>query len=452
MTSRRNDSAGNREAGVTIVFIGLGLVLILAVAGLAIDLATLYVARNEAQRAADAAALAGAQEFATTEYSEGLMTAAQVQQIAAQQATQVGNKNLIIGRSPNLDATNFSSACPPSGTSSGGCFDFSSSSDPRITVFVQRAMPTYFMQVLGITTMNVSATATAEAYTPTGSEPPVTTQCLKPWLLPNCDPDPPPVPSSTADASPYCSAGGGLFYQEYVDASTNTLTRPGLTPTGVVGEQISIKPGDPTSSNVPTPGKFWPVFLPSNGTFECPNCASADQQNSTSNSAALYRENIECCSTLEITCGTNVVTPINGDKVGATGQGVDCLIHQGNNGTGQDTISLDSSLAPPFQIYAGANNPYGYTAGMPISTSDSLATIPIYDGQPICSGNSCPSTITVNIVGFMQVFIKNEGAPQNSVNAYVLNVSVCTSGATLPGTVPVPAAPGTPIPVRLIHN
>ncbi|HEV2387656.1 MAG TPA: pilus assembly protein TadG-related protein [Candidatus Acidoferrales bacterium] len=455
MIWRANGGKRNREAGVTIVFIGLGLVMLLAVAGLAIDLATLYVARSEAQRAADAAALAGAEEFVTTSYSNGLMTAAQVQMLAAQQATQIGNNNLIIGRSPDLDAGNFSGTCPPSATGSGGCFNFINTSDPRITVVVQKAMPTYFMKVVGVTTVSVSATATAEAYTPSGSTPPVTTQCLKPWLLPNCDPDH-PVAQGDPEANQNCKFTSGPYSGQYaenfVDPNTNTLAKPGLTPSGVVGEPLVIKPGNPQSNTISAPSQFWPVFLPTNGVFECPNCASADQQNSTSNSAALYRENIECCSTLEITCGTNTVNPIQGDMTGPTGQGVDCLIHQGNQGTGQDTISLDSSLASPFQVYAGANNPYGFTSGTPISTSDSLVILPIYDGTPLCPGNSCPSGVQVSVIGFIQMFIVNEGPPQNSVNAYVLSVSPCTSGANVPGTTSVPATAGSPIPVRLIHN
>ena len=51
------------ERGQTLALVAMSLVVLIAVAALAIDTTTLYVARTEAQRAADAAALAGARAF-----------------------------------------------------------------------------------------------------------------------------------------------------------------------------------------------------------------------------------------------------------------------------------------------------------------------------------------------------------------------------------------------------
>ena len=48
----------SRERGQTIILVAVALVSLLAMAALAIDVTTLYVARGEMQRAADAAALA----------------------------------------------------------------------------------------------------------------------------------------------------------------------------------------------------------------------------------------------------------------------------------------------------------------------------------------------------------------------------------------------------------
>ena len=49
-----------REHGVTMVFVALAMVAIIAMAALSIDVITLYLAREEAQRSADQAALAAA--------------------------------------------------------------------------------------------------------------------------------------------------------------------------------------------------------------------------------------------------------------------------------------------------------------------------------------------------------------------------------------------------------
>jgi uncharacterized membrane protein len=58
--------ARKRESGQTIVLVAISIVALLAMAALAVDVATLYTAHNEAQRTADAAALAGAQAFVNT--------------------------------------------------------------------------------------------------------------------------------------------------------------------------------------------------------------------------------------------------------------------------------------------------------------------------------------------------------------------------------------------------
>src|ERR1035437_9662100 len=49
-----------RERGVTMVLVAIAMVAIIAMAALSIDVITLYLAREEAQRSADAAALAAA--------------------------------------------------------------------------------------------------------------------------------------------------------------------------------------------------------------------------------------------------------------------------------------------------------------------------------------------------------------------------------------------------------
>src|ERR1700680_3520314 len=61
-TFRRTHLPAQRhgELGVTMVLVAMGMVALIAMAALSIDVVTLYVAREEAQRAADAGALAAA--------------------------------------------------------------------------------------------------------------------------------------------------------------------------------------------------------------------------------------------------------------------------------------------------------------------------------------------------------------------------------------------------------
>src|SRR5450432_4908903 len=94
MTTRAANA--HPERGQTIAIVAAAMMGVLIMAALAIDLTTLYVAHGEIQRAADAAALAGAKAFVdsgvTTSPSNGaLQTLAQ--NMASDFATAVVNQN-----------------------------------------------------------------------------------------------------------------------------------------------------------------------------------------------------------------------------------------------------------------------------------------------------------------------------------------------------------------------
>jgi len=143
--------------------------------------------------------------------------------------------------------------------------------------------------------------------------------------------------------------------------------------------------------------------------------------------------------------------------VGPTEQGVDCLIHQGGSKT--NPVGMDLFNPVTWTITGGTNNPYGL-AGQTTDTSDSIVTIPVYDGNVLCPGNSCPSSVTVNVIGFIQLFVEYEdGSNNGNVLSYVMNVSSCAAGAGGGSTGGTGGTGGTtvssggtsPIPVRLIQ-
>ncbi len=111
------------------------------------------------------------------------------------------------------------------------------------------------------------------------------------------------------------------------------------------------------------------------------------------------------------------------------------------NGTGQDIMDLTEV---PFQILAGADNPY-YSEGQVITSSDSIVVIPLYDGSDLCPGGSCKSTVDVQ--GFLQLFVSGEGNPQGTVSSYVMNAGGCGNS-----TETAIDAWANPVIVRLIHN
>src|SRR5713226_10259214 len=93
------------ERGQTIVLVAIALVSLLGMAALAIDVTTLYVARGEIQRAADAAALAGAKAFVdsgvtTNPSSPTLQNMATT--MAGDFATAVLSQNKVAGATPQF--------------------------------------------------------------------------------------------------------------------------------------------------------------------------------------------------------------------------------------------------------------------------------------------------------------------------------------------------------------
>jgi Flp pilus assembly protein TadG len=442
--------ARSSERGVSILVIAVGMIFVLGMAGLSVDLASLYVGRSQAQRAADAAALAGAQALVTDgcTSSAGPDISPACQALATQRAEAVGNSNLIAGVSPNIGQVP---------TLTDVKFISTSVNDPQIQVTASRdtahgnAMPTFFVKIFGITTANVSATAKAEAYNPSSTGPQVGAQCVKPWLLPNCDANFPVSGSSSSAGNINCPTGSsGSYYDYFINPSTGAIQHPGnVSSGGVQGEQLVIKPGDPTGGLTASPGKFWPVFLPAGSVAtQCPSCATGSGGGGTG-SGSLYRYNIECCNTNQINCGPNTIQPITGNMVGPTEQGVDCLIHQ--SGTKSSPTGMDLFDPTSWTMTAGSGNPYGLTGN--ITASDSMVTIPVYDGTSLCPGSSCPSTIQVNVIGFLQVFLRYEdGSNQGNVYAYVINVIAgsCSGGPPTGGTTFVSGG-SSPIPVHLIQ-
>ena len=394
---------------MTIVTVAVAMVGLLGISALTIDVVSFYVARSEAQRAADGAALAGANQFVASGFTTGAVSQSQVQTLATNEAIAVGDQNQVGGQNPNVQAGDVT-------------FNFSVAGNPRITVTVKRtaangnAMPTFFGKVFGINTVDVSATATAEAYNPSNGGPPVAATCMKPWIFPNCD------PNNTNPAQQNANCPGTPTPGTFFDPVTGQVSRPGKisdSPPGVVGEFLIVKPGNPQTA--PAPSQFYPLALGGTG-------------------SATYRSNIEACNAITFSCGKQTVSLETGNMVGPTAQGVDVLIHQ----PGQDTISISPS---GITITGGTSNPNPALIGKTITSSDSIVTVPVYNGGPLCPGKSCGGT--VDIIGFIQMFIKDERNPQGTVEAYVINIAGCGSGRG--GTSPVTSGGVSPLPVRLVQ-
>lgn len=392
---------GRRERGSSLFIVAAAMLALVGLMGLGVDLVALYLGKSEAQRAADAAALAGAQEFVLSGFMSGLVTQATAQTLATNQAIAVGQKNLVGGSAPSIPSGNVT-------------FDFTHAGNPLITAVVDATLPTFFMKIFGVTSANISATATAEAYNPAGSAaggPTLCASCLRPFLVPNCDPDHlVPQPGGNSNCPP---SGVPNQNQDYfLNPPNYGINRPGAAPTGIVGESWSLHTGGP---GVGSPSQWYSIaFL-------------------GAQSKAAWRANIASCNTDAIVCGA-VLQTLNGHAVGPANQGIESLIHATGLGLGQgqDTINVAGGTLP-FPMFAGSNNPLvaaGVIAsGAQVVQSDSLVTVPVYDGHLLVPGGS-----TATVVGYLQMFITDvqHNGPDDIINGIITNVMSC--GANVGGT------------------
>ncbi|HZU42728.1 MAG TPA: pilus assembly protein TadG-related protein [Terriglobales bacterium] len=407
------DTAQNQR-GSTLLLVAVALCVMLALSALSIDVAVLYAVRAEAQKAADSAALAGARQYLTSGYTSGQM-GTEVCALPQVDAAQVAAGNRV-GGSPGV-------------LSSSSC-DFSLAGDPRFTATVTKTgVPVFFARIWGASGNYVSASATAEAYNGSGDGPRTQSACVKPWLMPNCDQE------HSTPANPNC--GGGKFLND-----DGTIANPGRYPQGIVGQPVSLKPGRP--SDAPAPSQYYAVALPDNSSPLCPSCSNGGG----GGGASTYRQNIECCNMNLLQCGgaTSVdLTLDTGNMQGPTKSGVQCLIHQNRGGSGQDILDTSSD---PFRFKAGDNNPLVpavVSSGSYISSSDSVVTLPIYDGHSLCPGRSCSPD--AQVIGFLQVFV-NQVDSDGTVQGTILNATGCSKDS---GGGPINGGGLSPIPVRLIQ-
>jgi hypothetical protein len=437
-----------RQRGQTIILVAISLISLLAMAALAIDVVTLYVARSETQRAADAAALAGAKAIADSGFTTlppgdpNLASA----QLLAQNMARAAIRGMLSANPP----INQVAGTPPTLVGLPTLFlpMIAQNSNPHITVTLQvTTLPTFFARIWGNRTATVTASATAEAYNSANVQnfTPIAPKGVKPWLVANADP-------TSGSATP----------PKFVDPASGTVEL------GVIGETFNLVSDcnspvstacaplvdpPPTWTRVPAQVDYLPAVISLPGVPNpnvCPACAGATD----------YEQSIECAdmstSYAVLSCGgggaqlqwDNRINP-GGPPAGnnATALGGECLIHASTAGPakGQDLLQ---NLGPwptspiQFQAQSGPQN------GNLVTTSSSIVTIPIFDNTTF---SLSPTTVTV--VGFLQAFINrvNPGPapPAGSINITVLNVTGCS---TTPNANPVVVgASGTsPIPVRLI--
>ena len=426
-TCSQSHDGSHGERGITMLLVAIAMVAIIAMAALSIDVVTLYLAREEAQRSADAAALGAARVLSLSGVTGDPTNTTGLWPTACTAATQVAqavaNQNAVSKATATSVNVNFLynrtavANCDFTGLNAFGV-------NPQVQVQVIRAgLPTFFSRIWSRNTNSVSATATAEAFNSSRSGAfapngiiPVNPRCVKPWIIPNSDPRNPG--------------------KSFVNLGDGSITTQGIQVNGagrgVIGETFLLSDActtprdcDNMKGHTPPMGSYIPASV-TTPVSAYPTCANDDT----------FQEAVGGCDqNTQYACGISggAQADLTINPAGDTRDAAQCLINQ----PGQD--QLDTTQFP-YQIQAGTANPV-ITSGV-VTSSTSIATVPIYDGATLANTRRP----TVTIVGFLQVFIKQANF-DGSLNVTVLNVAGCSNTATNP---PIPASGTSPVPIRLI--
>lgn len=306
------------QRGATLVFVTVALGAIFGFMALAIDLGMLYVARSDAQRAADAAALAGASAF--------LDFASQTDAVqpARNRAMEYALRNTF--QNGPIDTSEVTIRVVPESA--------------KVGVNIYRdSVQTLFARVLGMRWVPIGAYAEAEAVSAG------TARCLKPFAVPDMwhDENGDTNDNRIWDGSEVWRWGdnAGDYYAPYTgptgqptETGYGSAWRNDAAIIGDYGRQIKIKVSNPQDVQAPEPGLFLPWRLPID-----PNQGQCAQGGGGGGSTggAVYRHNICTCNTTPITLGQPYdLEP--GNMIGPTWQGTRELIDQDPNAVWDPTL------------------------------------------------------------------------------------------------------------------
>jgi Putative Flp pilus-assembly TadE/G-like len=392
MVNDRRRRTGN-ERGAVLVHAAIAMLALMAFNALAIDYGTLWLSRSQAQNAADSAALAGALSLAFDDPDDIPR--------AQNAAAAAGRANLVLGAPPSIvPATDVTLVgCPPGAP---GLPDTCVRADVYRSAARANPLPTFFAQIMGITSQDIRATATAQVTTGNAVE------CMKPWAVADKwdenweagKPNPNPwTPDSNFDK--YIKKG-----KEYIpDPSVTTpdvyiaptATDPGTGfapfdsrghPTADYGLQLVLKLGD--SHGTLSSGWFLALDL-------------RNEDGSTGSGADDYRENIRNCNGTVYKIGDTLnVDSEQGKMVGPTNQGVEGGGPGGMGLTERDPGAVWNTSTRSIQ---GSCAPGVCADGKWYARSPRIVPVPLFDVDAFFAGSPTGKT-TVTITNIMGFFIE----------------------------------------------
>jgi hypothetical protein len=364
--------------GATLAVVAVSLVALLAVMSLAIDLGMMYSARNEAQRVADAAALAGASAYCDD-------NPLQVTPRAQAYVTQ----NSILSDMVDLGEADI----------------VADDAQERVTVTVRRQqIPTWFARIFGVNEVSVAASATAECRAGGSAK------CVRPWAVQDLWHEGPtdlrPVESDKFDPD-----NGDYYEPSDPVAGTGTGYGAHATDNGMLIALKSQKPGNNELSQ-PGPGEFLIWDMPTD-----PSLEQCTQYNS-STPQGQYANSICGCNNNFIQLG--VEYPLEfGNVEGPSRHGYEALI--------DSDPTARWAIGPDGKGYV--DSPYG-------DASNRIVTIALM--APLPPGHWTAATLnTVTFTNFAMMFIESyqqEGQGNNKVDVIRGRFMYYASGGEGPNT------------------
>jgi Flp pilus assembly protein TadG len=369
------------ERGAVLIHVGIATLALLALSALSIDFGVKWVARGQAQNAADAGALAGAVALSFDAPNDLTDTGP-----AKQFALMYAQANGVWGQPPDVDvSTDITFPTCPDGTP-----------DACVRVDVHRnqdrgnPLPTFFARVVGVMEQGVRATATAQVLAGNASD------CLKPFAVADkwMEIYPTPGPwTNESEFNRYYSQGqqngSPLPNPDIYEPPGPSGPGTGFTLENDLGTEIVLKAGNPQQAT--SPGWFYPVQLTEPGGAE-------------------YRENIAQCA--GVTWGIGDELPVEpGNMIGPTAQGI------------RDLIALD----PNASFNPATGQVEGSCAGISCAGPQSprVVAIPIFNPTEYEDGRQS-GRVTLRITNILGFFIA--GMQGNDVRGYLMTVPGLYSG------------------------
>ena len=383
------------ERGMSFVFVGMGFMGFLAATTLAIDVGMFMTARSQAQNSADAGALAGAIALFFDDWDDRSADGPAVQS-AMSTAREAGNQ--VMGTAASVTPPDVTFPNDPTGQPTR----------VRVDVFrtVGRAnpVPTLIGQYFGVSNVNITATATAEAVPANGMT------CVKPFIIPDRwrEMTNPPYDDQTSTFEMYDNRGDPLPSERdprqpdvYIDANGG-VNYTGYNNEADRGRTLTLRAG---SGNNIEPSFYYSLAMGVGGEDNPGGMTGGDA----------YSWNIENCNHTVVEWG-DVVIQEPGNMVGPTIAGIEALIAKDPGAYWNTATNKVAGSAYPGQ-------------------SPRVAPIPLYDPVFYAEGKQNGRFADFMVANWIGFFF--ESVQGNEIHGRIIPITgIATSGPAPAGLFP----------------